>query len=100
MALPPFLAAVEQNDPVLAKAIEPLYAAAMGSGALDQKTKALISMALDATHGAARGVESLSNQARRAGATEAEITETIRIAYVIAGMSTLLTGQNAFPRKE
>jgi alkylhydroperoxidase/carboxymuconolactone decarboxylase family protein YurZ len=70
----------------------------MGPGALDQKTKVLITLALDAAHGAREGVVSLAGQARSLGASDAEIAEAIRIAYFVAGNSVLAAAGAAFAK--
>jgi alkylhydroperoxidase/carboxymuconolactone decarboxylase family protein YurZ len=98
MALPPFLKSLSDRDPALAKAVDLLWETAQ-SGPLDPKTRTLITMALDAAHGAARGVESLANQARAQGASDEEIAQALRLAYIVAGMNCLTTGAAAFPAK-
>jgi alkylhydroperoxidase/carboxymuconolactone decarboxylase family protein YurZ len=95
MALPRFLRGLEERDPDLAAAVDKLWATTL-EGPLDDKTRILIMLAMDTASGASRGVASLSEQARKLGATEEEIAQTVRIAYVIAGMEALLTGDAAF----
>jgi len=95
MALPAFLQGLTARDPALAEAVDNLWQVA-NSGPLDAKTRTLITMALDCAHGAAAGVTSLANQARGLGATDGEIAQTLRLAYLIAGMNPLLTGNAAF----
>jgi alkylhydroperoxidase/carboxymuconolactone decarboxylase family protein YurZ len=46
------------------------------------------------------GVMVLANRARELGATEEEINEVLRIPYYVAGSRPLITGNNAFPKKE
>ena len=55
---------------------------ALADGALPRKFKFLIVMALDASHGAVRGVRSLAEQAMKAGATKEEIAETMRVCPI------------------
>lgn len=98
MPLPPFLSSLDKNDPEFAKAIEKVYSSAMGSGALDQKTKLLIALAIDATHGANLGVENISNQLRNMGVTDEEISEAIRIAYFASGNTILSSYFSAFKK--
>ncbi len=69
---------------------------AMAPGALDAKTKILIVLALDALKGAAQGVQVVAAQARAAGATEAEIKETLRLAYYVSSMDVVKTALKAF----
>ncbi|ADL08403.1 carboxymuconolactone decarboxylase family protein [Thermosediminibacter oceani] len=96
MPLPPFLASVEKNDPDFAKAIEGVFSSAMGPGALDQKTKLLIALALDAAHGAYQGVMNISKQLKNMGVKDEEIAEAIRIAYFAFGNSILASYSAAF----
>ncbi len=95
MALPPFLKGLEERDPKLAEVVGQLHQAS-SEGPLDTKTRLLITMALDAFAGAAQGVASLADQARKVGASDEEIAQALRIAYFVAGMQTLLTGNAAF----
>ena len=97
MPLPPFLAPVGKNDPDFGKAIEDVYSLAMGEGALDQKTKLLIALAVDAAHGATQGVTNIAKQLRSMGVTDEEIREAIRIAYFAFGNSILASYSAAFP---
>jgi len=97
MPLPPFLAAVDKYDPDFAKAIENVYSSAMGPGALDQKTRLLIALALDASHGASQGVTNIAKQLKNMGTDDAEIAEAIRIAYFASGNLILSSYSSAFP---
>ncbi|AET69554.1 uncharacterized protein, gamma-carboxymuconolactone decarboxylase subunit like protein [Desulfosporosinus orientis DSM 765] len=99
MALPVFLKFLETNDPDFAQAIEKVFTSAMSPGALDQKTKLLIALALDAAHGAGQGVASIAHQLREQGTTDAEIAEALRLAYFAFGNSILATSSAAFPGK-
>lgn len=99
MSLPPFLSSVEKNDPEFAKALEKIVSTSMGPGALDQKTKLLIALALDASKGASEGVKSLSNQLKNAGAKDEEIAEALRIAYFSYGNSILTQYSQAFDNR-
>ncbi|SHM36028.1 alkylhydroperoxidase AhpD family core domain-containing protein [Caldanaerovirga acetigignens] len=96
MPLPPFLEPVRKNDPDFGKAIEDVYSLAMGEGALDQKTKLLIALAVDAAHGATQGVANIARQLRSMGVTDEEIREAIRIAYFAFGNSILASYSAAF----
>ena len=60
-------------------------------GALPRKVKLLIAMVFDAAHGAANGVRSLADQARKAGASIQEIAEALRVAYHLNGVGVLYT---------
>jgi alkylhydroperoxidase/carboxymuconolactone decarboxylase family protein YurZ len=87
---PPFIAALENSDPVLFKAVAALYDAAMTPGELDAKTKILIALAIDAFEGSTEGVRSLSGAAKKMGMTDGQINEALRIAYMISGNKTLV----------
>ena len=86
----------EKIDPELLKLVRETNSFALAEGALPRKFKLLIAMALDASHGAARGVRSLADQAMKAGATQAEIVEAIRVAQYISGVGSVYTAADAF----
>ncbi|MDH7479233.1 MAG: carboxymuconolactone decarboxylase family protein [Syntrophomonadaceae bacterium] len=96
---PWFVGELANTDPQLYQLVERTIQLATGPGALDDKTKLLIALALDAYKGTPTGVRSLAEQARQAGAREAEIQETLRIAYLIAGMDCLHAGSQAFSKQ-
>ena len=87
--LPKFVAELAQTDPPLFQLLQDTIDLTMRPGALDSKTKILIVLALDAFKGSEAGVSALVGQARNAGATEEEIREALRIAYLISGMDCL-----------
>ena len=68
-------------------------AKAMGPGDLDQKTKTLMILFLDAARGEADAVKALAGRARSQGATESEIRATIRLAFLTSGCSALVAGK-------
>jgi alkylhydroperoxidase/carboxymuconolactone decarboxylase family protein YurZ len=76
----------EKLDPQLLKGIENSFEFTFSEGALPRKTKFLIAMALDASHGAIPGVKALAIAAKEAGATKDEILEAIRVAQYISGV--------------
>jgi alkylhydroperoxidase/carboxymuconolactone decarboxylase family protein YurZ len=86
---------LEKIDPELLKLVRETNSFALAEGALPRKFKLLIAMALDASHGAARGVRSLAEQAMKAGATKEEIVETIRVAQYISGVGSVYTAADA-----
>jgi alkylhydroperoxidase/carboxymuconolactone decarboxylase family protein YurZ len=98
MARPFFVEAMEQNDPELLKQMQSLQDWAIQDGALPAKIKALMSMLGDAILGHAEGVRAIAQRARAQGATEQEITETVRMAFLCAGMPGLVTGTHAFSK--
>ncbi len=93
------IAEIEKSDKQLFEAAKVVYDLAFEPGELDMKTKVLIALALDALHGASAGVKSLSDSARKLGATDAQIAEAIRIAYMTSGMGTLAASRFAFANK-
>ena len=95
---PPFAEVLRDIDPELFRIVSQNMDLATAQGELDPKTKTLISMALDAFAGAGEGVKSLAQAARSMGATEGEIKETLRIAYMIAANKTLIAGLSAFEK--
>jgi len=58
-------------------------------GALPKKVKLLIAMAFDAAHGAIGGVRGLAQRAMNEGATKEEISEALRVAYVMNGVGPI-----------
>lgn len=98
--LPPFVQQIAERDPKLYEAVKNVMELANAPGALDAKIKILINLALDAYIGSEGGVIALSNRARSLGATDQEINEVLRIAYSVSGSRTLITGNNAFPKKD
>ena len=85
----------EKFDPELPKLVESTNRFALTDGALPGKFKLLIAMALDASLGAVQGVKMLAQAAMRAGATEEEITEAVRVAYYISGVGSVYTAAQA-----
>ena len=55
-------------------------------GALPKKVKLLMAMAFDAAHGAIGGVRGLAQRAMKEGATKEEISEALRVAYMMNGV--------------
>ena len=86
----------EKLDPELLSLIRNTNTFALADGALPRKFKFLIAMALDASHGAVRGVKSLAEQAMKAGATKEEIAETMRVVQYISGVGGVYTAADAF----
>lgn len=91
---PPFVQAIEAVDPAFHQEITRIFDLAMAPGELDVKTKILIALALDALIGSSEGVASLAKVARGMGITDAQMSEALRIAYMVAGNGVL---SSAFP---
>jgi alkylhydroperoxidase/carboxymuconolactone decarboxylase family protein YurZ len=87
---------LKRRDPEFFKLVSAVMDKAQGRGALDQKTKILITLALDAAGSHPEGVKALAARARSLGATEGEIIETIRLAFIGSGIPGLVTGLAAF----
>jgi len=86
----------EKIDPELLTLVKNTNTFALADGALPRKFEFLIAMALDASHGAVRGVRSLAEQAMKAGATKEEIAETMRVVQYISGVGGVYTAADAF----
>jgi len=86
----------EKIDPELLTLVKNTNTFALADGALPRKFKFLVAMALDASHGAVRGVRSLAEQAMKAGATKEEIAETMRVVQYISGVGGVYTAADAF----
>ena len=86
----------EKIDPELLALVRNTNTFALADGALPRKFKFLIAMALDASHGAVRGVRSLAEQAMKTGATKEEIAETMRVVQYISGVGGVYTAADAF----
>src|SRR6516162_9290853 len=79
------------------QALKPLwdtYQAVLNPGALDKKTKQLIGLAVSAQIPCAYCVYATTKAAKAAGATDAEIKETIATAALIRFNSTMLNGSD------
>ena len=85
----------EKLDPELLKSVQNMRNFALADGALPKKSKFLIAMALDASHGTVEGVKALAQAAMQAGATKDEIMETLRVAHYISGAGSVYTAARA-----
>jgi len=66
-------------------------------GAIPAKYKFLMAMIIDTIAAHPDGVRVLADDARAAGASEAEVTEAVEVAYLYGGTAALVMGVNAFP---
>ena len=82
---------IKNNDEQLIDQIENGRLLAFEEGELSKKNKYLIAMALDASHGAVKGVQSLASQAMQAGASKQEIMEALRVTAFISGVGSMYT---------
>jgi alkylhydroperoxidase/carboxymuconolactone decarboxylase family protein YurZ len=93
---PPWLQPLQQRDPQFAESYLAQRERVLGDGAIPAKYKILMTMIVDAITSHADGVANIANRARAAGATEAEITEAVEVAYLFGGTPALVTATNAF----
>jgi alkylhydroperoxidase/carboxymuconolactone decarboxylase family protein YurZ len=96
MAKPFFVEALENSDTELLEQMNSLQEFVGRDGALPAKIKTLMSMLGDAILGHPEGVRAIAQRARAQGASEQEIAETVRVAFLCAGMPGLVTGTYAF----
>jgi alkylhydroperoxidase/carboxymuconolactone decarboxylase family protein YurZ len=99
MPKPPFLVAIEENDPELAQRLDALRQWAEKDGALSGKVKVLMGLFADAILGHSEGVKAIAERARGMGASEEEIKETVHMAFLFGGLPGLVTATSAFRRK-
>jgi alkylhydroperoxidase/carboxymuconolactone decarboxylase family protein YurZ len=85
-----------KGSPEVAKQVTALQQAVVAEGALSAKTKTLMMMLCDALLGHNEGVANLAKRARSLGASEAEVSETLAMAFLMGGLPGLVTGANAF----
>jgi len=93
---PSFMDELRKRGPEFFKLVSAVMAKTQETGVLDPKTKTLITLALDAAGSHPEGVRSLAARARAMGAKEEEIIETLRLAFVAAGIPGLVAGLAAF----
>ncbi len=82
--------------PDLMKQVTEVQNSIMKEGALSVKTKTLMMMMGDAILGHSDGVANLCKRARSLGATDAEIAETLGVAFLMGGLPGIVTGANAY----
>lgn len=85
------LEGIEKIAPDFIASIGEAREKAYQAGALDVKTKYLIALALDAAHGAEKGVATLARLALQNGATKEEIAETVRVTGFVCGVGSVYT---------
>jgi len=89
-------AKVGEITPELIKNMTGLRETVLAEGALSLKTKTLMMMLCDALLAHPDGVANIAKRARDLGASEAEIAETLGVAFLMGGMPGLVSGANAF----
>ena len=93
---PPWLATLERRDPHFADSYRGTRERILQDGAIPAKYKLLMGMITDAIAAHPDGVKSLADNARAAGASEAEVTEAVEVGYLYGGTAALVMGGNAF----
>jgi alkylhydroperoxidase/carboxymuconolactone decarboxylase family protein YurZ len=93
---PEFIQRLQRTDPELFAVAVARHDLVMRPGALEQKTKMLILLAVDAFAGST-GVRGIAAAAREVGASDAEVAEALRVASHVAGNRVLAAGAAAFP---
>src|SRR5215471_17419836 len=94
--IPPWIQTLQQRDAQFAESYLAQRERILQDGAIPAKYKILMTMIVDAITAHADGVANIANRARAAGATEAEINETVEVAYLFGGTPALVTAINAF----
>lgn len=89
-------ALLEQSAPELLKDVTRVRESILADGALSLKVKTLMTMLCDALLAHPDGVANIAKRARALGASEAEIGETVAVAFLMGGLPALVTGANAF----
>ena len=87
---------LEKHAPELLKDTTRFRESVLTDGALSLKTKTLMMMLCDALLAHPDGVANIAKRARALGASEAEIAETVGVAFLMGGMPGLVTGAEAF----
>ena len=98
VARPWFFELVAKNDPDFVKYLEADLGFIMRDGAIPAKYKILMTMVIDALLAHDAGVATIAKRARDTGASEDEIKEAVRIAYLYGGTPALVSALNAFKK--
>jgi alkylhydroperoxidase/carboxymuconolactone decarboxylase family protein YurZ len=96
--LPPWIQPLQQRDPQFVESYMTQRERILKDGAIPSKYKHLMTMLVDALQSHPDGVANIANRARSAGASEAEIQETVEVAYLFGGTPALVTAMNAFKK--
>lgn len=97
---PPYAVSLMANDPKMAEMLATNREFILEDGVLSAKVKTLMTMLCDALLAHENGVAVIADRARSMGATEAEIAETVRVAFLMGGLPALVTGVNAFKEEQ
>jgi alkylhydroperoxidase/carboxymuconolactone decarboxylase family protein YurZ len=94
-AIPKFIRKLQHSNPQFADMYLAQSDKIMKDGAIPAKYKILMTMIVDAIMAHPEGCAAIANRAREAGASEAEISEAIEVAYLFGGTPALVTATNA-----
>ena len=97
MERPAFIEKMEFHDLDFVDEVRGLSNHLMTDGALPAKIKTLMTLLGEAILRRDEGVKVVARVARGIGATEAEINETVRLAFLIGGLPALSAATNAYP---
>jgi alkylhydroperoxidase/carboxymuconolactone decarboxylase family protein YurZ len=97
MERPAFIEKMEINDVDFGDQVRGLGNMLMVDGALSAKTKTLMTLFGEALIRRDQGVKMVAGVARNLGATEEEINETIRLAFLMGGLPALAAASAAYP---
>jgi alkylhydroperoxidase/carboxymuconolactone decarboxylase family protein YurZ len=90
------MSVLKQHDPKLYALVGQVREHAMQEGAIPTRIKTLMAFLCDAVRDRHEAARVLAGVARAQGASEAEIAETLAVAYWIGGVHALNTGAEAF----
>ena len=93
---PAWQVVLEKQAPALFKEVTSVRESVLTDGALSLKVKTLMTLLCDALLAHPDGVAGIAGRARAMGATEAEIAETVSVAFLMGGLPALVTGARAF----
>ena len=96
--VPAFLKPLDERDPDFLRQVMELRAFTEADGALSCKVKSLMSLLADALLAHPEGVAAIADRARAEGASEQEIVETVRMAFMTGGLPALVTALRALKR--
>ena len=93
---PEWIAGLQRRAPEFSESYLAQRQRILADGAIPARYKILMTMLVDALMAHPEGVATIADRARAAGASEAEITETVEVAYLFGGTPALVTATNAF----
>lgn len=93
--LTPLARELRHEIPSVLKGFAELHQAAMADGALDRRTKELIALAIAISHRCDGCIASHARAAAKAGASRAEVAETIGVAILMNGGPGTVYGPRA-----